>query len=67
MARISVSLEADVVIEVMLRSGIRNAQDAVEVVLRDYLATRTRTGAIVGDPDEDGRAERQGPPNPYRS
>lgn len=45
MARVTVTLDADLVIEVMLLSGIRDAQDAVEAIVRDYLVKRTRTEA----------------------
>jgi Arc/MetJ family transcription regulator len=47
-ARISVKLDADLVIDVMLLAGVRDAQDAVEVVLRDYVAHGRRTDAISG-------------------
>lgn len=53
-AKVSVSLDAHLVIEVMVLSGTRNPQDAVEVVLRDYLERSQRTEARTGDPD-DGR------------
>lgn len=47
-AKVSVDLPADLVIEVMVLSGIRNAQDAVEVVVRDYLEKAQRTEALSG-------------------
>jgi|tagenome__1003787_1003787.scaffolds.fasta_scaffold17940433_1 hypothetical protein len=48
MARISVSLPADVVLDVMVLADLHNAQDAVEAVLRDYLSRRRRTDAVTG-------------------
>jgi Arc/MetJ family transcription regulator len=58
MARITVRLEADLVIDVMLLAGVRDAQDAVEVVLRDYVRRAHRTDAVSGTAaDERRRAE----------
>ena len=58
MARISVSLDADLVIEAMLLAGVSNAQDAVEVVVRDFVQRGSRTEAVTGNaPDERQRAE----------
>jgi Arc/MetJ family transcription regulator len=58
MARISMSLDADLVIEAMLLAGVSNAQDAVEVVVRDYVQRASRTEAVTGNaPDERQRAE----------
>lgn len=58
MARISVSLDADLVIEAMLLAGVANAQDAVEVVVRDYVQRSTRTEAVTGNaPDARQQAE----------
>jgi hypothetical protein len=46
-ATVTVNLPADLVIEVMVLSGIRNAQDAIEVIVRDYVEKGHRTEAIV--------------------
>jgi Arc/MetJ family transcription regulator len=47
-ATVKVSLPADLVLDVMVLSGIRSAQDAVEAVLRDYLQHGRRTEAVTG-------------------
>ena len=58
MARITVSLDADLVIDLMLLAGVRDAQDAVELVVRDYLERGRRTDAVTGtSADERRRAE----------
>ncbi|WP_031070764.1 hypothetical protein [Streptomyces sp. NRRL WC-3742] len=48
MAQVTVTLDANLAIDVMMLAGTKNPQDAVELVLRDYLArgrrTETRTG-----------------------
>ncbi|WP_037603866.1 hypothetical protein [Streptacidiphilus rugosus] len=49
MAKVTISLDSDLAIEVMLLSGTRSPQDAVELIVRDYLATRSRTEARTGD------------------
>ena len=49
MARVTISLDSDLAIEVMLLSGTRSPQDAVELIVLDYLATRSRTEARTGD------------------
>jgi Arc/MetJ family transcription regulator len=64
MPKINISLDADLVIEVMLLSGVRNAQDAVEVIVRDYIAHGNRTEAVTGeaaDPRRTGELEPRGP------
>src|SRR4051812_48361770 len=55
MARISVSLDADLVIEAMLLAGVSNAEDAVEVVVRDFVQRANRTEAITGNAADDRR------------
>ena len=58
MPKVTVSLDADLVVEVMLLSGVRNAEDAVAVVVRDYVERHNRTEAITGNAvDERRRAE----------
>jgi Arc/MetJ family transcription regulator len=49
MAKVTISLDSDLAIEVMLLSGTRSPQDAVELIVRDYLATRSRTEARTGE------------------
>ncbi|RSS83718.1 type II toxin-antitoxin system VapB family antitoxin [Streptomyces sp. WAC06614] len=52
MAKVSVSLDAELVVEVMVLAGIGTPQDAVEAVLRDYIARGHRTEARVLNRDE---------------
>ena len=60
MAKITVPLDADLVIDVMLLTGVRDAHDAVELVVRDYLARAHRTDALTGTAaDERARSEAQ--------
>jgi Arc/MetJ family transcription regulator len=49
MAKVTISLDSELAIEVMLLSGTRSPQDAVELIVLDYLATRSRTEARTGD------------------
>ncbi len=55
-ARVNVSVDAHLAIEIMVLTGTRNPQDAVELVLRDYLQRSQRTEARTGDPDDGKRA-----------
>lgn len=55
MAQVTVTLDADLAIEVMLLSGTRNPQDAVELIVRDYLARGRRTEARTGDASDEPR------------
>ena len=48
-ATVTVNLDAELVVEVMVLSGIRNAQDAIEVVVRDYVEKGHRTEAVTGE------------------
>jgi Arc/MetJ family transcription regulator len=60
MAKVNISLDSDLAIEVMLLSGTRSPQDAVELIVRDYLATSRRTEARTGDAVDQHRfADRQ--------
>ncbi|MDG9726923.1 MULTISPECIES: type II toxin-antitoxin system VapB family antitoxin [unclassified Streptomyces] len=43
MAQVSISLDAELVVEVMVLAGIGTPQDAVEAVVRDYIARGHRT------------------------
>ena len=61
MATVKVSLPADLVLDVMVLSDLRSAQDAVEAVLRDYLQRGRRTDAVTGNVTE-GRQPLEGRP-----
>ncbi|MEU3146354.1 MULTISPECIES: hypothetical protein [unclassified Streptomyces] len=43
MAKVTVMLDAELVVEVMVLAGVGSPQDAVEVVVRDYIARGHRT------------------------
>lgn len=45
MPKINISLDADLVVEAMVLSGIGSPQDAIEAVVRDYIARGHRTEA----------------------
>ncbi|MFE2728653.1 hypothetical protein [Kitasatospora sp. NPDC059327] len=49
MAQVTVTLDANLAIDAMLLSGTKNPQDAVELILRDYLARGRRTESRTGD------------------
>ncbi|WP_432056637.1 DUF2191 domain-containing protein [Streptomyces sp. bgisy022] len=51
-AKVSVGLDAELVVEVMVLSGIGSPQDAVEAVVRDYVARGHRTEARTGLVDQ---------------
>ncbi|MFE1589451.1 DUF2191 domain-containing protein [Streptomyces sp. NPDC059402] len=55
MARVSISLDAELVVEVMVLAGIGSPQDAVEAVVRDYIARGHRTEARTELKDRDLR------------
>jgi Arc/MetJ family transcription regulator len=44
-AKVNISLDAELVVEVMVLAGISSPQDAVEAVVRDYIARGHRTEA----------------------
>jgi Arc/MetJ family transcription regulator len=44
-AKVSIGLDAELVVEVMVLSGIGSPQDAVEAIVRDYIARGHRTEA----------------------
>ncbi|MEU0273237.1 type II toxin-antitoxin system VapB family antitoxin [Streptomyces sp. NPDC006307] len=52
MAKVTVTLDAELVVEVMVLAGVGSPQDAVELVVRDYIARGHRTEARVASPDE---------------
>ncbi|MFD9356131.1 DUF2191 domain-containing protein [Streptomyces sp. NPDC060031] len=62
-AKVAVSLDAELVVEVMVLAGIGSPQDAVEAVVRDYVARGHRTEARVQLRDEP-RQSRDGVPQP---
>ncbi len=66
MPKVSVSLDASLVVEVMVLSGVRNAQDAVELVVRDYIARGQRTEAVTGTAAADRRDAELRRTDPHR-
>ncbi|MEU6864008.1 DUF2191 domain-containing protein [Streptomyces sp. NPDC046876] len=54
-AKVDISLDAELVVEVMVLAGIGSPQDAVEAVVRDYIARGHRTEARVQTRDEPRR------------
>ncbi|MBT2676775.1 DUF2191 domain-containing protein [Streptomyces sp. SD31] len=56
MAKVTVSLDAELVVEVMVLAGVGNPQDAVELVVRDYIERSHRTEARLAQRDEALRA-----------
>ncbi|MFD7432990.1 type II toxin-antitoxin system VapB family antitoxin [Streptomyces sp. NPDC059861] len=52
MAKVNVSLDAELVVEAMVLAGVGSPQDAVELVLRDYVERGHRTEARVAERDE---------------
>lgn len=52
MAKINISLDAELVVEVMVLAGVGSPQDAVELVVRDYIARGHRTETRVEYRDE---------------
>ena len=52
MAKVTVSLDAELVAEAMVLAGVGSPQDAVELVLRDYVQRGHRTEARVAERDE---------------
>ncbi|MGW0753988.1 type II toxin-antitoxin system VapB family antitoxin [Streptomyces sp. NPDC002587] len=55
MAKVNISLDAELVVEVMVLAGVGSPQDAVEAVVRDYIARGHRTEARVQLQDQPGR------------
>ncbi|MFG3182844.1 MULTISPECIES: type II toxin-antitoxin system VapB family antitoxin [Streptomyces] len=51
MAKVTVSLDAELVVEAMVLAGVGSPQDAVELVLRDYVQRGHRTEARVAERD----------------
>ncbi|MFJ2022609.1 type II toxin-antitoxin system VapB family antitoxin [Streptomyces sp. NPDC087897] len=55
MAKVTVSLDAELVVEVMVLAGVGSPQDAVELVVRDYIARGHRTEALVSEHEATSR------------
>ncbi|MGW1229417.1 DUF2191 domain-containing protein [Streptomyces sp. NPDC001478] len=57
MAKVMVGLDAELVVEVMVLAGVGNPQDAVELVVRDYIARGHRTEARTAAREETVRED----------
>ncbi|WP_374984981.1 type II toxin-antitoxin system VapB family antitoxin [Streptomyces fradiae] len=55
MAKVNIALDAELVVEVMVLAGVGNPQDAVELVVRDYIQRGHRTEARVVPREDDLR------------
>ncbi|MBT2526972.1 DUF2191 domain-containing protein [Streptomyces flavidovirens] len=55
MAKVSISLDAELVVEVMVLAGVGSPQDAIEAVVRDYIARGHRTEARTDLKDQNLR------------
>ncbi|MEC4571381.1 type II toxin-antitoxin system VapB family antitoxin [Streptomyces virginiae] len=64
MAKVNISLDAELVVEVMVLAGVGSPQDAVEAVVRDYIARGHRTEARIQSQDEPRRSADTLPPLP---
>ncbi|MBN0044902.1 DUF2191 domain-containing protein [Streptomyces actuosus] len=64
MAEVSISLDAELVVEVMVLAGIGSPQDAVEAVVRDYIARGHRTEARTEPTDRGLREVDREPQDP---
>jgi Arc/MetJ family transcription regulator len=64
MAKIQVGLDAELVVEVMVLAGVNSPQDAVEAVVRDYIARGHRTEARTGLTDRQLREVEDRPQEP---
>ncbi|MFD5024361.1 type II toxin-antitoxin system VapB family antitoxin [Streptomyces sp. NPDC058373] len=52
MAEVTVGLDAELVVEVMVLAGVKSPQDAVEPAVRDFVAHGHRTEARTATPEE---------------
>ncbi|MEV8228165.1 type II toxin-antitoxin system VapB family antitoxin [Streptomyces sp. NPDC079167] len=52
MAKVNIRLDAELVVEVMVLAGVGSPQDAVEAVVRDYIARGHRTEARTERTDQ---------------
>ncbi|NML51395.1 type II toxin-antitoxin system VapB family antitoxin [Streptomyces sp. R302] len=64
MAKVNIALDADLVVEVMVLAGVGSPQDAVEAVVRDYIARGHRTEARTATREEVNRTGEMLPPEP---
>ncbi|MGW0712530.1 type II toxin-antitoxin system VapB family antitoxin [Streptomyces sp. NPDC002643] len=64
MAKVSVSLDAELVVEAMVLAGVGSPQDAVELVVRDYIARGHRTEARTELKDQGLREVESRPQEP---
>ncbi|MEV0871465.1 DUF2191 domain-containing protein [Streptomyces sp. NPDC049950] len=64
MAKVDVSLDAELVVEVMVLAGVGSPQDAVEAVIRDYIARGHRTEARAAAQDDARREADARPQDP---
>lgn len=55
MAKIAISLDSDLAIDAMLLIGTSSPQDAIEVIIRDYLMRTRRTEALTGEASDGER------------
>ncbi|MFG2865903.1 type II toxin-antitoxin system VapB family antitoxin [Streptomyces sioyaensis] len=64
MAKVNISLDAELVVEVMVLAGVGSPQDAVELVVRDYIARGHRTEARTELKDKGLREDAVKPQEP---
>ncbi|MEU7432458.1 type II toxin-antitoxin system VapB family antitoxin [Streptomyces sioyaensis] len=64
MAKVNISLDAELVVEVMVLAGVGSPQDAIELVVRDYIARGHRTEARTELKDQGLREVAVKPPEP---
>ncbi|MEU6083758.1 type II toxin-antitoxin system VapB family antitoxin [Streptomyces sp. NPDC047108] len=64
MAKVNISLDAELVVEVMVLAGVGSPQDAVELVVRDYIARGHHTEARTGRKDQTLREVEVKPQDP---
>ncbi|MEU0301298.1 type II toxin-antitoxin system VapB family antitoxin [Streptomyces sp. NPDC006175] len=64
MAKVNISLDAELVVEVMVLAGVGSPQDAVEAVVRDYIARGHRTEARTERTDQSLREVEVKPQDP---
>ncbi|MEV8038679.1 type II toxin-antitoxin system VapB family antitoxin [Streptomyces sp. NPDC002742] len=64
MAKVNISLDAELVVEVMVLAGVGSPQDAIEVVVRDYIARGHRTEERTELRDQGLRQVEVKPPDP---
>ncbi|MFI6965781.1 DUF2191 domain-containing protein [Streptomyces sp. NPDC050255] len=64
MAKVNISLDAALVVEVMVLAGVGSPQDAVEAVVRDYIAQGHRTEERTETKDQNLREIEVKPQDP---